>query len=187
MSIHYSDSQLIEGLLQQNDAAINYLYKEIGPKVKQYIINAGGNSEEADDIFQEGIISCFINIKSGKYQHSANAKFTTYLTQVCKYKWYDVLKSANKSRKSSEMPDLPDDSGIMEAMMDNEKYAILHKLIDNLGDQCKEILNRFYWIKESIDEISKALKMVPASVKNGKYRCMQKLKESAINNEHLRG
>lgn len=186
MSIHYSDSQLIEGLLQQEDAVINYLYEDVGPKVKQYIINAGGNSDEADDIFQEGIISCFINIKSGKYQKSTNAKFTTYLTQVCKYKWYDVLKSANKSRKTSEMPDLPDDSGILKAIEDDEKYKLLHILIDKLGEQCKEILNRFYWNKESIDEISIALKMVPASVKNGKYRCMQKLKESAIGNEHLR-
>lgn len=186
MPIQFSDNQLIEGLLQQKDAVINHLYEEVGPKVKHYIINAGGSFDEADDIFQEGIISCYINIKTGKYQQSEGAKFTTYLTQVCKYKWYDVLKSANKSRKTAEMPDLPEDSGIIEAMMDDEKYAVLHQLIEELGQQCKDILHRFYWLKESIEEISSALKMVSASVKNGKYRCMQKLKASAINNEHLR-
>lgn len=186
MTVEYSDQQLIEGLRQQNDAVINYLYKVVGPKVKQFIVNAGGSSDEADDIFQEGIISCYINIKSGKYEMSVNARFSTYLTQVCKYKWYDLLKSANKSRKSAEMPDLPDDTRILEALQDDEKYAILHGLIDELGDQCKDILKRFYWLKESIEEIGKALTMLSASVKNGKYRCMQKLKEAALQNEHLR-
>jgi len=186
MQTNFSDSQLIEGLLQQEDAVINYLYEEVGPKVKQIIVNAGGSSEEADDIFQEGIISCYVNVKTGKYKSSISAKFTTYLIQVCKYKWYDVLKSANKSRKISEMPEISEDSGVEEVLMDGERYAILHQLIDDLGQQCKNILHRYYWLKESIETISRDLKMVPASVKNGKYRCMQKLKESALKNEHLR-
>jgi len=186
MSSNLTDNQIVKGLLQQEDAVINYLYEEIGPKVKQYIMSVGGSAEEANDIFQEGIVSAFVNIKSGKYKVSENAKFTTYLIQICKYKWYDTLKSAHKSKRGAEMIDVPDDANIVEAMEESEKYSILHTLIDALGDQCKEILNRFYWQKESIEEISKALKMVPASVKNGKYRCMQKLKETAQNNEHLR-
>lgn len=186
MSKYQSDTQLVNGLLEHEDAAINYLYDEVGPKVKQYIMSVGGNEEEANDIFQEGIVSAFVNIKSGKYQVSENAKFTTYLIQICKYKWYDTLKSAHKSKRGGEIIDIPDDSNIVEAMETSEKYSLLHTLIQSLGDQCQEILKRFYWEKESIDEISKALKMVPASVKNGKYRCMQKLKEKALGNEHLR-
>lgn len=186
MSTILTDNQIVRGLLQQEDVVINFLYDEIGPKVKQFIISKGGSSEEANDIFQEGIVSAFVNIKSGKYKISESTKFTTYLIQICKYKWYDTLKSAHKSKRGSEMIDIPDDANIIEAMEVSEKYGILHQLIDALGDQCKEILRRFYWQKESIDEISKALKMVPASVKNGKYRCMQKLKETALNNEHLR-
>ena len=186
MSTYLTDNQIISGLLQQEDAVIEYLYEAVGPKIKQYIMSVGGSSDEADDIFQEGIISAFVNIRSGKYQQSQNAKFSTYLTQICKYKWYDVIKSAHKSKRGGEMMDIPDDQNIQESIELDEKYSILHALIDDLGDQCKEILQRFYWQKESIEEISKALKMVAASVKNGKYRCMQKLKQMALENEHLR-
>jgi len=186
MTTYLTDNQLISGLLQQEDAAINYLYEDVGPKVKQYIMSVGGSQDEADDIFQEGIISAFVNVRSGKYQQSDNTKFTTYLTQICKYKWYDVLKSAHKSKRGGEMMDIPDDQNIQEALEVSEKYSVLHTLIDELGNQCKDILQRFYWKKESIEEISKALKMVAASVKNGKYRCMQKLKETALGNEQLR-
>ena len=182
----FSDDQIVKGLLQQDDAVINYLYKEIGPKVKQYIMSVGGSTEEANDIFQEGIISVFVNIKSGKYELTQTTKFSTYLIQICKYKWYDTVKSAHKSKGGGEMIEMADDANIIEAIETSEKYTVLHSLIDALGEQCKEILNRFYWEKESIVEIGKALKMVPASVKNGKYRCMQKLKEIAITNEHLR-
>lgn len=186
MSPYQSDSLLVQGLVQHEDAALNYLYEEVGPKVKQYIMSVGGNEAEANDIFQDGIVSAFVNIKSGKYQVSDNAKFSTYLIQICKYKWYDTLKSAHKSKRGGEMIDIPDDSNIIESMEENEKYSILHAVIKSLGEQCQEILRLFYWEKESIEGISKVLKMVPASVKNGKYRCMQQLKAKAANNEYLR-
>lgn len=181
-----SEQDLIQGLIAQSDHALQYLYDEVGPKVRQYIVNAGGSSEEANDIFQEGIISAFVNIQSGRYQASENAKFTTYLMQVCKYKWYDLLKSAGKSKTGGEMIDFASDDSIVDDMMNSEKYVQLHGLIDQLGDQCREILHRFYWLDESLEEISAALKMVSASVKNGKYRCMQKLKVLAIEVDNLR-
>ena len=112
MSIFDSDQELVKGILAQDDKAINYLYENVGPRVRQIIINAGGSGEEADDIFQEGIISAFINIRSGKYTPDSKTKFSTYLTQVCKYKWYDVLKSSHKKTAQNELVDIETDDSI---------------------------------------------------------------------------
>jgi len=174
-----SDEELVNGIKVQNDKAINYLYEQIGPRVKQYIVSAGGSSEEANDIFQEGVISAFVNIRTGKYQQDGKTKFASYLTQICKYKWYDTLKSGHRKTSQNELVDVESSESIQEAMEISDKYSALHQVIDQIGEQCKQIILLFYWEKKSIDEISQSLKMVPASVKNGKYRCMQKLKEKA--------
>jgi len=179
MSIFDKDEELIKGILAQSDGAINYLYEQIGPKVKNYIVKAGGSDEEANDIFQEGIISVFINVRSGKYKPDGNTKFSSYLTQVCKYKWYDTLKSGHKKTSQNELVEVSSDENMQTVLETNEKYSALHEIIDSLDEQCKNILKQFYWEKKSIMEISKSLKMVAASVKNGKYRCMQKLKEKS--------
>ena len=179
MSVYLTNNQIVRGLLQQEDAVINYLYEEIGPKVKQYIMSVGGSAEEANDIFQEGIVSAYVNIKSGKYKVSENTKFTTYLIQICKYKWYDNVKSAHHSKNTVLDMDVKNDDDILGSLIQDEKYSQLHKLIDELDEKCREILHRYYWLKESMADIAKALKMVTASVKNGKYRCMQKLKDNS--------
>lgn len=186
MSIKYSDSELVTGLLNQDDTIIDQIYREIGPKVKQYIVTAGGTKNDADDIFQEGIIATYINLRTKKYTLDSNTKFSTYLTQVCKYKWYDVLKSSNRATSKNELIEYTADDDIEQQLIQNEKYTIIHEMIEQLGEKCRDILNRYYWMKESIEEISKKMKMVPASVKNGKYRCMKQLKEMALQNKNLR-
>ena len=182
-----SEEELILGLDRQDSAVIACIYREIGPRVRNFIVQLGGDHEEAEDIFQEGLIAAFVNIRSGRFELQKGTKFSTYLIQICKFKWFDMLKSAHKSNNDGWSDDLEfqADTDIQEDIITSEKHTILHQFIDELGDKCKSLLNRFYWAKESIEEISKALQMTPASVKNGKYRCMQKLKELTNNNKDL--
>lgn len=170
------DQEIVQGLIQNNSEIINYLYSEVGPKVMHVIMKAGGSREEANDIFQEGIISTYENIRSGRYELRPDVKFTTYLIRVCKYKWYDTAKSAHKRKMSGLENDFMDEEeSVLEGLIRSEKYKALHSMIDQLNERCKEILNRYYWKRESMKEIGEALNMNPKSVKNGKYRCMKEL------------
>lgn len=180
MNNSIKDKDIIHGLINNESEIINYLYAEIGPMVRHLIMRGGGSEEEANDIFQEGIITAYENIKSGKYEHRESTRFSTYLIQVCKFKWYDILKSPQKTRNSSLEIDVEDEADIITEIIRQEKYKKLHQLLDELGKQCKEILKRYYWEKESMETISIVLNMQPKSVKNGKYRCMEKLRELAI-------
>lgn len=175
----YKNEDIIVGLSTNDHKVLNYLYKEIGPKVKNMVMNMGGSIEEANDIFQEGMIAAYVNIKSGKYQLSENAKFSTYLQQLCKYKWYDVCKSAHKSKGASLDADYDADVDIASSVERSEKYNELIKCLNSLGRSCRDILKLFYWEKESMDSIAQILNITPATAKNNKYRCMQKLKEIA--------
>ncbi len=183
----FTDTQLVKGLRDQNDRVISYIYDNIGPKVQSFIIHNGGTALEAEDIFQEGILATYMNIRQEKYQLSSKAKFSTYLIQICKYKWYEILKSARKKKGSQPLNnDIElEEANMQEIMETDEKYAQLHQLIDKLGGRCKDILMRYYWKKESLSEIAIALDMETASVKNGKYRCMQELKKKAMENIYL--
>jgi len=179
MSEFESDLALVKGIAEQDDKAINYLYTQVGPTVKKYIMASGGSEEEAEDVFQEGIISCYINIQNGKYALNSNTKFSTYLTQVCKFKWYDILKSSHKKTAKNTIIETGTEENMQDLLEQNEQCDALHKAIGQIGEQCKSILMKFYWEKKSVEEISQSLQMTAASVKNGKYRCMQKLKEKA--------
>lgn len=184
MTTKFSDYQIVNGLSKNDSAVIDYLYKEVGPVVKRIIQNMGGRAEDADDIFQEGIIAAFVNIKSGKYTLEESTKFSSYLTQICKYKWYDRTKSANETRNVPITIDFEDNADIVSTMETEEKYNKLQSVIGELGANCQEILKRFYWKQESMEEIGEALNMQTKSAKNSKYRCMEQLRK-LINEKNL--
>lgn len=176
MTRNYTNQELINGLIHNDKSILDYLYAQVGPPVRTMILNLGGSSEEANDIFQEGIVAAFVNVRSGRYTDLSNTKFTTYLQQLCKYKWYDVMKSAHKTKSAA----LPDDFQLKyeesESLEQDERMRIVRSNLEKLGQRCREILNYFYWENKTMDEIATIYEMTVASVKNAKYRCMQQLK-----------
>jgi len=50
-----------------------------------------------------------------------------------------------------------------------------------LGAPCKDLLMKFYFEKKSMKDIAEELQLDAASTRNKKYRCMQKLRELALN------
>jgi len=176
----YSDEELVEGLKKQDPVMIDYLYKNAGPMVYKLIVNSGGDQNDAEDIFQEGILAMYINVRTGKYKLSSRARLTTYLVQICKYKWLDHVKSAYVSKNVLGIDqELLSESGDYEGDEKEERIKMLHRCIQKLGESCKRILHLFYWEKKSYEEIAIEIGQTPPSAKNQKYRCMKKLKELA--------
>lgn len=173
---YFSDENLVEGLKEQDPEIIKYLYDTIGPQVHNLVSRSGGKPEDARDIFQDGILAAYLNIQSGKYELSPLTRFSTYLIQICKYKWYDHRNSAYVRLHGGEVPEqsIEDRTRIMPEQEDRIK--MIQKCYRLLGDQCKRILHLFYWEKWSIGKIGKELNMETNSAKNQKYRCMQRLR-----------
>ena len=177
----FTDEEIVAGFQVQDHRILRFLYDNIGPQVFRLISQSGGSMDDAQDIFQDGLLAVYTNIRTGKYQLNSTARFSTYLMQICKYKWYDVRKSAYVSKKTDEggeLPDLPDEP---EALFEEEeKIKRLYRLLDQLGEQCKKILHLFYWEKKPLQEVAELTGLEPASAKNQKYRCINRLKELAF-------
>ncbi|MBT8234208.1 MAG: sigma-70 family RNA polymerase sigma factor [Saprospiraceae bacterium] len=183
----FSDQEIAAGLLAQDSKVLNYLYSEFYPIVLNMI---GNNKDEemAKDIFQDGMIAIYSNLKDGKYIVSKNAKLRTYFLQVCKFKWYDILKSSSYKKTTSldtdfDYADEIDEDDTFEKVEQQKK---IHKLFDQLGEKCKKILKLYYWEKLKMNDIAERLSMKTDSVKNGKYRCIQQLKDMAKNSSNLK-
>ena len=177
-----TDSKLIAGIARQDSAALMHCYKHFGPSIIHWIENNGGNIEQAKDIFQDGMIALYVNIKKGSFE-KRNAKLSTYLMQICKYKWYDYLKS-NSNKKEISLADpmiLENIQDIKSDVLEIGQQKLVHRALTKLKNQCQKILRFFYWERLSMGEIAKKLSMQEASVKNGKYRCMQALKREFAN------
>jgi len=178
-SVYPDDNSLITGIANNERKALDQIYQQSFGQIKQFITQNNGSEQDAEDIFQEGMLAVWKNIKTGKYENQQNVKLSTYLFQVCKYRWFEHLKSAKVKYGARLNPefDIADENEMAQLQEEEERASYLRSLFEKLGDKCQQILNLYYYKKLSLAEIAQKMDYTPQSAKNEKYRCMQRLKK----------
>lgn len=173
----------IAAIKLNNDKVLNALYVEHFEKVRQYILKNNGSDDDAKDIYQEAFMAVWRNIRLDKFQPQNESSLGGYIYQIARNKWLDQLRSV----KNKKTIPLEHDNTLVaqEEIVPDEQGAYIDLVKNNyqqLGNQCKELLNRFYFQKESMRDIASHFTWTEATAKNNKYRCLQKLREKVNEN-----
>jgi RNA polymerase sigma factor (sigma-70 family) len=119
------------------------------------VTQMGGTSEDARDIFQEGLMIMLEKIDNKEF--ALTCKFKTYLYCVCENLWKSVLvkrqAAANYLVRRVEADDQKD---ITELMDSNLCREIFISVFDTLNPISKKIL-KLYWEEMSPQEIADKL------------------------------
>ena len=173
-----TDREVVLGILNNSDDALNKLYVGYFPMILQFILNNNGDEDDAKDVYQEGIIVLYNKIKSGDFELSSKLK--TYLYSVCRRIW--LKKLSQQSKKTNNIADFEDvistdvdmeDHELKEEQFDKMQSALLH-----LGEPCKTIIQDFYINNLSMHDISEKFGYTNTdNAKTQKYKCLQRLKK----------
>jgi len=178
--------RIIHALLNNDEKIIRMLYTKNYPKIEAMILKNNGNKEDAKDIYQEAFIALWKRVRQDNFEIKNESAMDGFIYRVAKNKWMDQLRSAGY-KKNVSYDQLAEDG--YESVADENtnqddsnqnKLATAMHAFKNLGDECKNLLLKFYFEKKSMNEIAKELKLDSASTRNKKYRCMKKLKELAL-------
>lgn len=157
------------------------VYQNTFPKFKSHVLNNSGSEAQAKDVFQEAFIACWRNIKEDKLKENSNLE--GYLITIAKNKWIDYLRSANfkKTVATDSFAHLSLVTEESEMVKEKEvQINILRDALSQLKDGCKSLLQLFYFERRSMEEISKVMNLAPASARNQKYRCMERLRTLSL-------
>lgn len=179
------NNSLLDGFRKSDKRALETLYTNTYGNVESYVVQNSGRADDAKDIFQEAVLSAWLNVQEGAFTPVNGATLEGYVFRIAKYKWLDRLKSkAFRSTVRMENDELAvteggsDDfdaelAGMKET---DEKIEELKRIFALLDGKCAEILTGFYYEKKSLQEIGSGLGHDAATIKTFKYRCMRKLK-----------
>lgn len=152
------------------------------PVVKKFVLKNNGTRQEAEDVFQEGLV--ILCNKINRTDFLLTCSINTYLYSICKLLWLDELKKKNKKIKN-DFIELTDENLIDTINTDIEEDRPIkqaQEALMKLGQKCKELLELFYFKKLSMRDIAKKLGFGSEKVaKNQKYRCIEKAKENLKN------
>jgi RNA polymerase sigma factor (sigma-70 family) len=172
------DREVVLGILNNSEEALNKLYTGYFPMVLQFILNNNGDEDDAKDVYQEGIIVLYNKIKGGNFELSSKLK--TYIYSVCRRIW--LKKLAQHSKKSNNVSDFED---IMAVEVDveqheekDEQFEKMQSALLHLGEPCKTIIQDFYLNNLSMQDICEKFGYTNTdNAKTQKYKCLQRLKK----------
>lgn len=173
-----TDREVVLGILNNSEEALNKLYTGYFPMVLQFILNNNGDEDDAKDVYQEGIIVLYNKIKSGDFELSSKLK--TYIYSVCRRIW--LKKLSQRSRKSNDLSDFEDVMAIEVDLEQHEEKELqfekMQSALTQLGEPCKTIIQDFYIHNLSMQDICEKFGYTNTdNVKTQKYKCLQRLKK----------
>ncbi len=177
--LQFTDSQFIDGLRTNSNEVLTALYKKYYNIVLKLIVSNNGTQEEAQDIYQETIIIVFENVK--KPQFELNCQLQTYIYSIAKRLWLKQLKKNGKTFlfKEGEEEGVADvTNDLSEHFKKEDDIFKMNQSMELLGEPCNTIINDFYVLKLSMDDIAEKFGYTNSdNAKTQKYKCLQRLKK----------
>ncbi len=181
--IFYSDAALIRGIRQKNEACIRYLYREYFPAILFMVESNNGVYEDAEDVFQDGLVVLYRKLRQDKIKLSCSVK--TFLYSVCRNIW---LRRLARKTKLLMHPDLEVNEQAVEYQMKAhelreehlERLRIFQTHFLSLPKDCQKILVMFF-DKVPLKEIAETMGLKGENyVKSRKYMCKNLLRKKIL-------
>ncbi|PSR53064.1 RNA polymerase subunit sigma-70 [Adhaeribacter arboris] len=175
---HQSDEVLIQGLQIGSRQALEFIYSTYWPMIANFVRLNNGSPEEAEDLYQEGVIILYEQVKKGNF--SMNSSLKTYLYAICRNKWLSKLKKQVPITDVEEqLQQIPMEEPAMDTPYVEE--AALKQAIESLGEPCRSVIVGFYYHKLSLEQLAADLNYSNANVaKQQKFRCVERLKKKFL-------
>lgn len=177
----YPDATVIANLRSGNDfdSTIRYLYKVNYRKVEVYIVQNKGSEEDAQDVFQEVMVTFIELVKHEKFR--GESSISTFLLALSRNTWLNELKKRGRALlrdEKFEKAKSTRDDDISKYMVHREMRNQVMQLLNNIGDTCKKILLAVYYENLSMKEILLQLDYENEQVvRNKKYKCLKQLEQ----------
>ena len=170
-----SKEQLL-AIKANDEKTLKALYQENFKKVEHFIVTNNGTQEEAKDIYQEAFIAVWRNIQMDRFKPESPGALGGYLFQVARNKWIDQLRGKKLRQTVPLQEEITQYHSEPFSKEESDHIILIKQHFGKLGEQCQELLRRFYFNKDSMRVIAEYFSWTEASAKNNKYRCLQRLR-----------
>ncbi|MBP3537041.1 MAG: sigma-70 family RNA polymerase sigma factor [Muribaculaceae bacterium] len=158
--LELTDEQLVTAYASGSNEAFDTLLLRHKVRLFNYILQMVRDRDIADDIFQETFVKAILTIKQGRYNDMG--KFSAWITRIARNLVIDSFR-AGKSEAAVSTDDTNLDilnrrelaeETIEDAMIDIQIEEDLRRMIDELPEPQREVLNMRFYRDLSFKEIA---------------------------------
>lgn len=171
----------VERLKSDDAHTLKTLYTNHLKAAMHYIVQNSGSMDDARDSYQEAFVAVWRNVQLGRFAPKDESEFAAYLIRVVKNKWIDELRKRKNRHNIPVEGEGEADAASADEPDETDAYIdIVKEQYKHLGARCRELLGRFYFLKQPLREIAAVFEWTEASAKNNKYRCLKQLRELVL-------
>ena len=131
--------RFINALISGNEKVTLEIYNKLFPKIKSFILKNRGDSQDASDVFHDGLMYIIVTQKEKRTEIKS---FEAYLFVVCKNIWKRTLK--NKVIKTNTLTLVDKEEELSTFIVEQELFDFYIEKFDLLSGNCKEILSSYF-------------------------------------------
>lgn len=172
--MNQADQAYINAIQENDRAGLQRLYQDFLPRISGLIRNNGGNTEDAQDVFQEAMLVLFRKTREPNFKLTSG--FYTLLYGICRNLWGNRLQ-----KKSGNEVSLPEDykykadPGLEALIAQQEENQLFWDAFQRLGQDCQQLLQLFF-AKVKMAEIANRMEYSSVGyAKKRKYQCKEQL------------
>jgi RNA polymerase sigma factor (sigma-70 family) len=133
-----SDTVIIEGIRQQDDKILNWLYDNYIQTVRHHVLRNSGSDADVSDVFQESIITLYSQISENELKLTSDLK--GYFFGIARNIWSAQLrKKARNTEIEFDTPDEIDDEDSNNQILER----IVNRAFQKLSFDSQTILTLF--------------------------------------------
>lgn len=158
-NVQTSDSLLVNNYVAGNEDALAVLIKRHQTKIYAFIYSKIQDRDVCDDVFQDTFIKVIKTLKSNSYNEQG--KFLPWVMRIAHNLVIDHFRKTKKMPMLRDTEDfsifsiLSDHSDSIESQFINDQVKVdLHKLMEQLPEDQKQVLKMRYFQDLSFKEIS---------------------------------
>lgn len=171
----YSDNEIIECLRNRQSYVVRWLSDRYLPMIRLMVYQKGGNTDDAHDIFQDGLIIMLEKLDNKEFV--LTCKFKTFLYCVCEHLWKSVLDKRQAAVNYINRRSETDENNDFEDQIDHQLYEkIFLEAFETLDPISKKILT-LYWQEIPPQEIADKLGYTYGYVRKKKSEAQSELTE----------
>jgi RNA polymerase sigma-70 factor (ECF subfamily) len=166
---HLSDSELVRRCREGSTEAWN----ELVERFSRYVYAVCGRgfglaAHDAEDAFQEVFTRVYARLETLRDESAVRPWIGQLTRRVC----LDRLAAASHDELGEDVAD----ERLERAIEEIDEAFTVREALDELGDPCRELLDRFFARDESYRTIGEALDLPAGTIASRISRCLDKLK-----------
>ena len=154
-----------------------------GPSVLSYIRAANNTAEAHEDILQDAMMTAYVEVERGHYEHRAGIPFTAYVKGIARNK---IREARRRNRRWEPLDEVillrvgERAARELETVFDRrEERRALRRGLAQLPDRRRQVLEGIL-SGESLSEIAARLGMTEENVRQHKLRGLRRLQQMTL-------